>query len=234
MQRAAIISFSGGQDSTTCLFWALTHYDRVETVGFNYGQKNSVELQCRQNILKKLKTDFPHFAQKLGTDLVIDASTFGQVSASALTGSGEAIDDHGKRGLPTSFVPARNLMFMTYIAARAYLRDIHTIVTGVGQADYSGYPDCRRDTMDAMQKALSLGMDWEIEIVTPLMFRTKAQTWQLAHDLGGDQLVDFIVSESHTCYEGDHEHFHPWGYGCGKCPACALRQKGFEEYLAQK
>lgn len=201
MQRAAIISFSGGQDSTTCLFWALTHYDRVETVGFNYGQKNSVELQCRQNILKKLKTDFPHFAQKLGTDLVIDASTFGQVSASALTGSGEAIDDHGKRGLPTSFVPARNLMFMTYIAARAYLRDIHTIVTGVGQADYSGYPDCRRDTMDAMQKALSLGMDWEIEIVTPLMFRTKAQTWQLAHDLGGDQLVDFIVSESHTCYE---------------------------------
>ena len=160
MSKAAIVSFSGGQDSTTCLFWALKNFDRVETVGFNYGQKNNVELICRKEILKKIQTQFPNFACHLGPDLVIDASTFGQVSSSALTGSGEAIVSEGKRGLPSSFVPARNLMFMTYIGARAYLRDIHTIITGVGQADFSGYPDCRRDTMDAMQKALSLGMDW--------------------------------------------------------------------------
>ena len=232
--KSAIVSFSGGQDSTTCLFWALSQYDHVETVGFNYGQKNNIELVCRQNILGKIKTQFPQFAEKLGCDLVIDASTFGQVSASALTSSGEEISATGARGLPSSFVPARNLMFMTYVGARAYLREIHTIVTGVGQADFSGYPDCRRNTMDAMQQALSLGMDWPIEIVTPLMFRTKAQTWELAHELGGDALVDFIVRETHTCYEGDREHFHPWGYGCGKCPACVLREKGFEEYCRTK
>ena len=230
MSKAAIVSFSGGQDSTTCLFCALQNYDRVETVGFNYGQKNNVELICRKEILQKIQTQFPNFACRLGPDLVIDASTFGQVSSSALTGSGEAIVSEGKRGLPSSFVPARNLMFMTYIGARAYLRDIHTIITGVGQADFSGYPDCRRNTMDAMQKALSLGMDWPIEIVTPLMYRTKAQTWELAHEVGDDELVDFIVKETHTCYEGDREHFHVWGYGCGHCPACLLREKGFEEY----
>ena len=212
MQTSAIVSFSGGQDSTTCLFWALKNFNRVETVGFNYGQKNEVELACRQR----------------------DASTFGQVSESALTSSGEAISSEGKRGLPSSFVPARNLMFMTYVGARAYIRDIHTIITGVGQADYSGYPDCRRDTMDAMQKALSLGMDWEIEIVTPLMYRSKAQTWQLAQEIGGDELVDFIVKETHTCYEGDREHFHDWGYGCGRCPACQLREKGYAEYKNSK
>lgn len=232
MTNSTIVSFSGGQDSTTCLFWALKHFDHVETVGFDYGQKNRVELQCREKILKGIQTVFPCYAEKLGEDLVIDASTFGQVSSSALTGSGEPIITEGLRGLPSSFVPARNLMFMTYIAARAYLRGFHKIITGVGQADFSGYPDCRRDTMDAMQKALSLGMDWDIEIVTPLMFRTKAQTWELAHEIGGDDLVRFIVKETHTCYEGDHEHLHEWGYGCGKCPACILRKKGYEEYLS--
>ena len=215
MSNGAIVSFSGGQDSTTCLFWALKHYDHVETVGFNYGQKNAVELNCRQAVLEKIQTQFPDLSHKLGGDLVIDATTFGQVSTSALTGSGKPIQAHGRDGLPTSFVPA-------------------TIITGVGQADFSGYPDCRRDTMDAMQKALTLGMNWEIEIVTPLMFRTKAQTWELACELGGEKLVDFIVRETHTCYEGDHEHLHPWGYGCGKCPACVLRKKGYEEFLASK
>ena len=234
MSNGAIVSFSGGQDSTTCLFWALKHYDHVETVGFNYGQKNAVELNCRQAVLEKIQTQFPDLSHKLGGDLVIDATTFGQVSTSALTGSGKPIQAHGRDGLPTSFVPARNLMFMTYVGARAYLREIHTIITGVGQADFSGYPDCRRDTMDAMQKALTLGMNWEIEIVTPLMFRTKAQTWELACELGGEKLVDFIVRETHTCYEGDHEHLHPWGYGCGQCPACILREKGYEEYLNSK
>ena len=234
MQTSAIVSFSGGQDSTTCLFWALKNFNRVETVGFNYGQKNEVELACRQRILEKIRSDFPQFATPLGCDLVIDASTFGQVSESALTSSGEAISSEGKRGLPSSFVPARNLMFMTYVGARAYIRDIHTIITGVGQADYSGYPDCRRDTMDGMQKALSLGMDWKIEIVTPLMYRSKAQTWQLAQEIGGDELVDFIVKETHTCYEGDREHFHDWGYGCGRCPACQLREKGYAEYKNSK
>lgn len=234
MSKAAIVSFSGGQDSTTCLFWALKNFDRVETVGFNYGQKNSIELTCRENILNQIPILFPDWAEKLGPDLVIDATTFGQVSESALTSSKEAITAKGKRGLPSSFVPARNLMFMTYIGARAYLRDIHTIITGVGQADFSGYPDCRRNTMDAMQKALSLGMDWPIEIMTPLMNRTKAQTWELAHEVGGDKLVDFIVKETHTCYGGDREHLHAWGYGCGRCPACLLREKGFEEYRQKK
>lgn len=234
MSNGAIVSFSGGQDSTTCLFWALKHYDHVETVGFNYGQKNAVELNCRKTVLEKIQTQFPDLSHKLGADLVIDATTFGQVSSSALTCSGEPIQAHGRDGLPTSFVPARNLMFMTYVGARAYLREIHTIITGVGQADFSGYPDCRRDTMDAMQKALTLGMNWEIEIVTPLMFRTKAQTWELAYELGGEKLVDFIVRETHTCYEGDHEHLHPWGYGCGECPACILRKKGYEEFLASR
>ncbi len=234
MQNGAIVSFSGGQDSTTCLFWALKHFDFVETVGFNYGQKNVVELQCREEILAKIRTKYPQLASKLREDLLIDAQSFGKVSSSALTGSGEAIKAHGSRGLPTSFVPARNLMFLTYAAARAYLKEVHTIVTGVGQADFSGYPDCRRNTMDALEKALSLGMDWKIEIVTPLMFKTKAQTWLLAQELGGKELVDFIVKETHTCYEGDHEHLHPWGYGCGKCPACLLRQHGFEEFLRFK
>ena len=234
MSNGAIVSFFFFLYSTTCLFWALKHYDHVETVGFNYGQKNAVELNCRQAVLEKIQTQFPDLSHKLGGDLVIDATTFGQVSTSALTGSGKPIQAHGRDGLPTSFVPARNLMFMTYVGARAYLREIHTIITGVGQADFSGYPDCRRDTMDAMQKALTLGMNWEIEIVTPLMFRTKAQTWELACELGGEKLVDFIVRETHTCYEGDHEHLHPWGYGCGKCPACVLRKKGYEEFLASK
>lgn len=231
MQTRAIVSFSGGQDSTTCLFWALKNFDYVETVGFDYGQRNRVELQCRREILRKIPTEFPHLAEHLASDLVIDAHTFGQVAASALTSEQKEISINGDRGLPTSFVPARNLMFLTYVAARAYLSQIHTIITGVGQADYSGYPDCRRDTMDAMQKALSLGMDWEIEIVTPLMFRTKAQTWELALEIGGEKLIDFLVKNTHTCYEGDHEHFHEWGFGCGKCPACLLRKKGFEKYL---
>mgnify|MGYP001782186993 CR=1 FL=1 len=183
MSNGAIVSFSGGQDSTTCLFWALKHYDHVETVGFNYGQKNAVELNCRQAVLEKIQTQFPDLSHKLGGDLVIDATTFGQVSTSALTGSGKPIQAHGRDGLPTSFVPARNLMFMTYVGARAYLREIHTIIT------------C---------------------------------------ELGGEKLVDFIVRETHTCYEGDHEHLHPWGYGCGKCPACVLRKKGYEEFLASK
>ena len=233
MTRSALISFSGGQDSTTCLFWALKHYDHVQTMGFDYGQTNHVELNCRANILQAIRNEFPEFAERLGEDAVIDVRSFGQIAQSALTGNGEK-PELREGQLPTTFVPGRNLMFWTYAAARAYLRGIHDIVAGVGEADFSGYPDCRRNTLDALEQALSLGMDYPIKIVTPLMHRTKAQTWALAHELGGDRLVNFIVEYSHTCYEGDRTHHHAWGRGCGKCPACVLRAKGFEEFLAMQ
>ena len=230
--KTALVSFSGGQDSTTCLFWALNHYDRVHTIGFDYGQKNRVELDCRKTILQKIKEQFPQLGKKLASDLVVDIRSFGQIAQSALTGSDQAMGEVGENGLPNSFVPGRNLVFLTYAAARAYLIKAQTIVGGMGQTDFSGYPDCRRDTMDALQKALSLGLDQGVEIVTPLMFLTKAQTWKLAENLGGEALVHFIVENTHTCYEGDHRHHHDWGYGCGVCPACRLREKGWKEYQA--
>ena len=226
----AIVSFSGGQDSTTCLFWALEHFECVETIGFDYGQKNRVELQCRRRILGELEQSFPQWAKKYAGDLVIDVRSFGQIAQSALTGDGRSMNETGDNGLPASFVPGRNLMFLTYAAARAYIRGADTLVAGVGQTDFSGYPDCRRDTLDALEKALTLGMDHAFKIETPLMYRSKAQTWALAEEIGGKALVDFIVKNTHTCYEGDHEHWHDWGYGCGQCPACRLRAKGWEEY----
>ena len=229
MSNDALVVFSGGQDSTTCLFYALQKYDNVYTIGFNYGQRHQVELDCRQKILNSVKEKFSNFKG----DSTIDVNSFGKVAECALTVDAREIKtEEGK--LPTSFVPARNLMFMTYAAAFAYLRDIHTIITGVCETDYSGYPDCRRDTMDAMEKALSLGMDFPIQIVTPLMYLSKAEEWKLAESIGGDDLVSFIVKETHTCYEGDHTHFHEWGYGCGKCPACKLRAHGYEEYQKMK
>lgn len=229
--KTALVSFSGGQDSTTCLFWALSHYDCVHTIGFDYGQKNRIELDCRKTILQKIKDEFPQFGEKLATDLIVNIRSFGQIAQSALTGADQAMGEMGENGLPNSFVPGRNLVFLTYAAARAYLIKAQAIVTGMGQTDFSGYPDCRRDTMDALQKALSLGLDQGIEIVTPLMFLSKAQTWALAEKLGGKALVHFIVENTHTCYEGDHQHHHDWGYGCGQCPACLLREKGWQEYL---
>ena len=232
--KTALVSFSGGQDSTTCLFWALNHYDRVHTIGFDYGQKNHVELSCRKSILQKIYSQFPQYAEKLASDVVVNIRSFGQIAQSALTGNDQTMGEISENGLPNSFVPGRNLVFLTYAAARAYLINAQTIVAGMGQTDFSGYPDCRRNTMDALQNALTLGLDRSIEITTPLMFLTKAQTWELAEMLGGKTLVDFIVENTHTCYEGDHQHFHEWGYGCGGCPACQLRDKGWKEYLARK
>ena len=237
MHRTALVLFSGGQDSTTCLAHALSRYERVETLGFDYGQRHRVEMQARLEVLKQVRAGFPAWAPRLGEDHVLDLAVLGQVSETSLT------RDMGfkmaESGLPNTFVPGRNLLFLTLAAALAYRRGLDVIVTGVCETDFSGYPDCRDDTMKAMQIALSLGMDRRLLIETPLMWIDKAQTWQLAHDLGqkahtkgGDQLVDLIVEHTHTCYMGDRTHRHDWGYGCGTCPACDLRAKGWERWKA--
>lgn len=221
----AIVLFSGGQDSTTCLFWALNKYDEVETIGFFYGQRHSVELVCREKILEKLRSK----KKNLGKDTLIDISSFGKIASSALTQGGQF--EQGSNGLPTSFVPARNLIFLCMAASRAYSIGADSIVTGVCETDYSGYPDCRSNTITAMEDAISFGLDRQIRIETPLMFLTKSQTWELAEQVGGKEAVDFIVRETHTCYEGDHETLHEWGYGCGKCPACILRENGYKKFI---
>ncbi len=230
MHSRALVLFSGGQDSTTCLALALSKYAHVETVAFDYGQRHHVELQARLQVLANLKTRFPHWADKLGEDHLLDLSVLGQVSETSLTRDMAFKMEEG--GLPNTFVPGRNLLFLTLAAALAYRRDLEVIVTGVCETDFSGYPDCRDDTMKAMQLALSLGMDKRYLIETPLMWIDKAQTWQLAQQLGGQPLVDLIVEDTHTCYLGDRVHRHAWGYGCGTCPACALRARGFERFVA--
>lgn len=225
MSNAALVLFSAGQDSATCLAWALERYARVETVGFAYGQRHAIELTQRPVLLDAFRARSP----KLGEDHVVDLSGYGAVAESALTAD-RAIE-MAENGLPTTFVPGRNLVFLTVAAAIAYRRGISVLVGGMCETDYSGYPDCRRETLDAQQETLSLGLDTPIRIETPLMYLDKAQTWALAHELGGDALVDLIIAQSHTCYEGDRTHRHAWGYGCAKCPACALRARGFEAWL---
>jgi len=231
LHRSALVLFSGGQDSTTCLAHALSRYERVETVAFDYRQRHLVELTARVNVLKAIKQEFPHWAHKLGEDHLLDLGVLGQVSETSLTR--QVAFKMEQNGLPNTFVPGRNLLFLTLAAALAYRRDLQVIVTGVCEADFSGYPDCRDDTMKAMQLALSLGMDKRFLIETPLMWIDKADTWALAHQLGGAALVDLIVEHSHTCYLGDREHRHAWGYGCGECPACLLRARGFELYSSR-
>ena len=230
MHKNALVLFSGGQDSTTCLALALSRYERVETVAFDYRQRHSVELQARLQVLDQIKRQFPHWAPKLGEDHLLDLAVLGQVSETSLTR--DTAFKMESSGLPNTFVPGRNLLFLTLAAALAYRRDLEVIVTGVCETDFSGYPDCRDDSMKAMQLALSLGMDKRFLIDTPLMWIDKAQTWQLAHDLGGQPLIDLIVEHTHTCYLGDREHRHTWGYGCGSCPACALRAAGHARYIA--
>ena len=227
---SALVLFSGGQDSATCLAWALDRFARVETVGFDYGQRHAVEMQARLRVRDGMARVLPRYADRLGPDHVVDITGFGQLSESALT-SDRAIEMDA-RGLPTTFVPGRNLVFLTYAAALADRRGLEVLVGGMCETDYSGYPDCRRETMDAMQRALSLGLDKLVPIETPLMHLTKAGTWALAHDLGGDALVQLIIEDSHTCYLGDREHRHPWGYGCGTCPACELRAAGYDQWTA--
>ena len=221
--------FSGGQDSTTCLAWALDRYDRVETVGFDYRQRHRIELEVRPQVLDALRQAFPAWAGKLGDDHMVDLGVLGQVSETALTRDVEITMQ--ANGLPNTFVPGRNLLFLTFAAALAYRRGLKHLVTGVCETDYSGYPDCRDDTMKAMQLALNLGMEARFVVHTPLMWHDKAETWTLAHDLGGDALVDLVRHETHTCYNGDRAHRHSWGRGCGTCPACELRAQGWARYV---
>jgi 7-cyano-7-deazaguanine synthase len=224
----ALVLFSGGQDSTVCLAWALDRFDRVETVGFDYGQRHAAELAARPRLRAALAKDFPRWKDRLGEDHLITLNAPRAIGGSALTES-MAIE-MGKDGLPTTFVPGRNLMFLTAAAALGYRRGIADLVGGMCETDFSGYPDCRNDTMEVMAKALSLGLARDVRILTPLMFIDKAQTWKLAEDLGGAKLIDLIVEESVTCYEGDRVRRHAWGYGCGMCPACDLRAKGFAAF----
>ena len=227
--RNALVLFSGGQDSTTCLAQALSRYERVETIAFDYGQRHAVELQARLRVLAEIRSQFPQWAPRLGEDHLLDLAVLGQVSETSLTRDTAFAME--QTGLPNTFVPGRNLLFLTLAAALAYRRGLEVIVTGVCETDYSGYPDCRDDSMKAMQLALSLGMDKRFLIETPLMWIDKAETWQLAHQLGGQKLVDLIVEHTHTCYLGDRSHRQDWGYGCGACPACDLRAKGFTRFV---
>lgn len=230
MHKTALVLFSGGQDSTTCLAHALKTYERVETIAFDYRQRHHVELEARVKVLAEMRRQFPQWAGRLGQDHMLDLAVLGDVSETSLTR--EMTFKMEASGLPNTFVPGRNLLFLTLAAAVAYRRDLQVIVTGVCETDFSGYPDCRDDTMKAMQLALSLGMDKRFLIETPLMWIDKADTWRLAESLGGQMLVDLIVEHTHTCYLGDRAHRHAWGYGCGQCPACELRARGWERYRA--
>ncbi len=230
LHKTALVLFSGGQDSTTCLAHALKSYERVETIAFDYRQRHHVELEARVQVLAEIRRQFPHWAPKLGQDHMLDLAVLGAVSETSLTR--ETAFKMESSGLPNTFVPGRNLLFLTLAAAVAYRRDLQVIVTGVCETDFSGYPDCRDDTMKAMQLALSLGMDKRYLIETPLMWIDKADTWRMAEALGGTALVDLIVEHTHTCYLGDRTHRHAWGYGCGTCPACELRARGWERYRA--
>jgi len=229
--NSALVLFSGGQDSATCLAWALARFKRVETVGFDYGQRHAVEMQARLDVREGMARVLPELAHRLGPDHVVDLTGYGRIAESALTAD-RAIEMDA-RGLPTTFVPGRNLVFLACAAALADRRGLEVLVGGMCETDYSGYPDCRRDTIDAMARALSLGLDKPVVIETPLMALTKAETWSLAHDLGGEALVALIVEASHTCYRGDRDHRHAWGYGCGDCPACELRAAGHTEWTAR-
>ena len=229
---SALVLFSGGQDSTVCLAHALSRYERVETVGFDYGQRHRIELEKRTDVLRELRLGFPRWAERLGEDQVLPLETLGAISDTALTAETEiAMTD---AGLPSTFVPGRNLIFLAFAGALAYRRGIATLVGGMCETDYSGYPDCRRTTLDAMQSALALGMDLPLTVETPLMRLDKAETWALAAQLGGEALVGLIIEHTHTCYLGDRSKRHAWGYGCGACPACELRAAGWERWRTRQ
>ena len=228
--RTALVLFSGGQDSTACLAWALSRYARVETIGFDYGQRHRIELDCRATVRAGLTALDAGWAARLGDDHLLDLSLLGQVSDTALT-SERAIELQAN-GLPNTFVPGRNLLFFTFAAALAYRRGIEVLIGGMCETDYSGYPDCRDNTLKALQVAISLGMDAPMTIETPLMWLDKAQTWALAEKIGGETLVKLTIDYTHTCYLGERSQRHAWGYGCGMCPACDLRRKGYEGWLS--
>lgn len=226
--QKALVLFSGGQDSASCLAWALAHFKHVETVGYAYGQRHAIELDCREILRNKISSLLPDASHKLGEDHMIDLASLGALSETSLTRETEI--SLNENGLPSTFVPGRNLIFLTFAAALAYRRGLKHIITGVCETDYSGYPDCRDDTIKALQVALNLGMEQRFVLHTPLMWLDKAQTWQLCDQIGGSQLVEIIRHDSHSCYKGDRTHEHDWGYGCGSCPACQLRAEGWRRY----
>lgn len=225
----ALVLFSGGQDSTVCLAWALERFARVETVGFDYGQRHAVELEVRAGLREKMSAMRPQWAQRLGEDHLIKLDALAALSDTALTR--ETAIELGANGLPTTFVPGRNLIFFCFAGALAYRRGAGHIVTGVCETDYSGYPDCRNDTVKAMQAALALGLDKPLVIDTPLMWIDKAGTFAMAEQIGGKALLDLVVEDTHSCYLGDRSRRHPWGYGCGECPACTLRGQGYAKFI---
>ena len=227
---AALVLFSGGQDSTVCLAWALERFARVETVGFDYGQRHRAELEVRQHLRERMMTVRPAWTRVLGMDHVFRLEALAAMSDSALTR--EVAIEIGESGLPTTFVPGRNLIFFAFAGALAYRRGIKHLVAGMCETDFSGYPDCRDDTIKAMQLALNLGMERRFVIHTPLMWIDKAATFALAQEIGGKAFVDLLVEDTHTCYFGDRLHRHDWGYGCGECPACRLRAEGFAKWQA--
>ncbi len=229
---SALVLFSGGQDSATCLAWALDQFDRVETIGFDYGQRHSVELACRPKFLSAIRAAFPAWGARLGEDHMIDASVLKALGATAMTHEVEITLTEA--GLPNTFVPGRNLLFFTLAGALAVRRGVGHLVGGMCETDYSGYPDCRATTLKVQAETLRLGLDADISIDTPLMYLDKAATWQLARDLGGNTLVDLIAEETHTCYLGERGRRHAWGYGCGTCPACDLRANGWQRWQAGK
>jgi 7-cyano-7-deazaguanine synthase len=229
--NAALVLFSGGQDSATCLAWALDRFECVETLGFDYGQRHRVELDCRPRVRAALAAHFPAWSGRLGEDHTLRLDALGELSDTALTRDAEI--QFRSDGLPNTFVPARNVIFFTFAAALAYRRGLRHIVGGMCETDYSGYPDCRDDTIKALQVTLNLGMDRRFILETPLMWLDKAATWRLAAGLGGTALVDLLREETHSCYLGDRTRRHDWGYGCGECPACDLRRKGWESYVNQ-
>ncbi len=228
--KKCLVLLSGGQDSAVCLAWALTNYHAVETLGFVYGQRHSVELECRPKLREAISAAFPAWSYLLGPDHVLDLSVLGAVSDTALTGDAEIA--FGANGLPNTFVPGRNLLFFTLAAALGFRCGIRDLIGGMCQTDYSGYPDCRNDTLSVLNQAINLGTSERFTIITPLMWRTKAETWALTYTLGGGALVDTVAEYTHTCYKGDREHRHLWGYGCGACPACKLREKGYSAWRA--
>jgi 7-cyano-7-deazaguanine synthase len=232
LSNKALVLFSGGQDSATCLAWALNRYARVETIGFDYGQRHAIELAVRPTLLQKMRMLSPDWNSRLGDDHLIDLSLIGKISDTALT-SDVAITMQ-ENGLPNTFVPGRNLLFLTVAATVAYRRGLDVLVGGMCETDFSGYPDCRDDTIKALQVALNLGMATRLKLETPLMWIDKAATWRLAQDLGGQALIDLIRADSHTCYLGERGTLHDWGYGCGSCPACELRARGYREFVGEQ
>lgn len=227
-ETTALVLFSGGQDSATCLAWALGRYGRVETIGFDYGQRHRVELDVRSEFLRKVVSVLPNPRGVLGPDHMLRLDTLGRISETAMTR--DVAIEMSASGLPSTFVPGRNLLFFTYAAAVAYRRGIGTLVGGMCETDFSGYPDCRNETLQTLARAISLGVDREIVVETPLMWLDKAATWKMADGIGGAKLVELIIEDTHTCYLGTRDQRHEWGYGCGTCPACDLRKKGWTEW----